>query len=719
MFDELSEEVLVELAGKLVDERERTRRKRDASNLPQIWQTAREQFQGVDKENRTPGVEGLASMDSGVRLTGFRPPEDESTRSTVFDNITRSYTETGTSKIADIILPTGRMPWDLTPTKVPDAETLAGVLQKYPEAMAALTPELAEVLAQSPEESAQRVEMAKRHITDYLEECHWMGQVREQILEAGKVGTGVLKGPIPKYCPPREEVRAFVESLPKHIQAELIPSLYYRPYSEVVKVENCYPDPDCGDKVANGNFFWELIPDVSAKRLAELKDDPSYLTDAIELCLEEGPKQPNGKNKAGGKPFELWLRLGFLEVGGKKEFGVVVLCNSRLIKVKEYWLPTPSFPYDLLRWEPREGSWDGIGIPERIETPQRGLNAAIRALHDNLAWSVGPQIIETQGLIEPKDGKWTPHPYKHWVAKKPLFNQEQDPKAALVFLEFPNYSDAILPIINYWLSRAEQVTNLPLLLQGQKSSDSVGVTQQLENNATTNLRQIVKACDDEVFIPHIQRYYEWVQTYGPAEAKADAKVVALGSSTLIVRELQQQVLLQLVDRSLQPQFKLSPARIMAAILEGNQFDVAQLGLTPEEDEELRAAMAQPEPPVQVAQINAEVKKYEIDQKTAVEMAKLEADGARISSEYAKALDVTETQVAGNIATIAMKEDQKEAMKLKKEREQVAKEGSGGVGGGMMTDTISPQPDLNVVGPPTAEPLPEMSPEQALATLGFE
>jgi hypothetical protein len=239
------------------------------------------------------------------------------------------------------------------------------------------------------------------------------------------------------------------------------------------------------------------------------------------------------------------------------------------------------------------------------------------------------------------------------------------------------------------------------------------VTQHLENNATTNLRQIVKACDDEVFIPHIQRYYQWVQQYGPETAKADAEVIALGSSTLIVRELQQQVLLQLLDRSLQPDFKLSPERIMQAILEGNQFDVEQLRLSPEEEQKLQEAMAQPDPSVQVAQIQAEVKKYDVDQRTAVDMAKLGQADINKQREVENSRDITETQVAGNIATTAMKEDQKKALEMEREKEKAAKDG------GTVRRAPSPQPPPDVVAPPRPGPLPEMSPEQALASLGFE
>jgi hypothetical protein len=48
-----------------------------------------------------------------------------------------------------------------------------------------------------------------------------------------------------------------------------------------------------------------------------------------------------------------------------------------------------------------------------METPQRGLIASVRALMDNMGYSVGPQVLEMDGLIEPIDGEDTKlRPYK-------------------------------------------------------------------------------------------------------------------------------------------------------------------------------------------------------------------------------------------------------------------------------------------------------------------
>jgi len=323
----------------------------------------------------------------------------------------------------------------------------------------------------------------------------------------------------------------------------------------------------------------------------------------------------------------LELEGGICGIQDKTFFGQVVLCNNRIIKISEMPLNCEEFMYYMLVWEPRYGSWAGIGIPELIETPQRGLKVAVRAGSDNLAWSVGPQLLYRDGLIEPVDGEgWTPHAYKRWKVLvdglQALTGKELDPKLAMQFLEFPNYLGHILPWIEFWLRMAEATTGLSLLLQGQKTSDSVGVTQALQNNSTTNLRLLVRQWDDDVCSPIIQHMYEWVQQYGPETARGDAVARPLGSSTLIARELQQQAVVQFLDRSVQPVFGISPKKMAKAFFEGLQISADSLALEEEERQQLEAASQQPDARVEVERLRGETQLKITDMSARLEHMKI-------------------------------------------------------------------------------------------------
>jgi len=233
-----------------------------------------------------------------------------------------------------------------------------------------------------------------------------------------------------------------------------------------------------------------------------------------------------------------------------------------------------------------------------------------------MAYSVGPQILEQEGVIEPEDGNWKPYPYKRWkiTSGLPGVDAVVEAKQALVFLEFPNYLNEIMPVINWWLKMAEDTTGLSLLLQGKAVTEAVGVSQQLMANATTNLRLVIKEWDDHTCTPLITAYYLWVQQYGPESAKGDAVVKPLGSAALIVRELQQQALLQIGDKVIQPIYGKSPKKWIDLYLEGFQVDAETLALDDDERQQLEEAANEKDVKVVVAEIQAESNRYRADLK---------------------------------------------------------------------------------------------------------
>jgi hypothetical protein len=386
------------------------------------------------------------------------------------------------------------------------------------------------------------------------------------------------------------------------------------------------------------------------------------LADQIQACLEEGAKGEGKNTQDKNTPFDLWIRTGVVCIGEDKQFLTVVLCNDRIIKIAEPMLDKETFPYRLLIWERREDSWAGVGIPELMETPQRGLNAAVRALMDNMGYAVGPQILFRKGKIQPKEGDdWKLRAYKFWEMLEDSLSISPDSNnKPFELVEFPSYLDSILPIIQYWLKMAEDTTGLPLLLQGQTKQEAVGVNQQLMNNSTTNLRLIIKRWDDITCRPMIQDFYDWCQLYGPKETHGDATVEAIGSSTMLVKELQMQALLQIGDRILQPVYGKSPSKWMDAFLEGFQIDPASLELSDEERQQLEAAANQPDPSIMVAQIRSEtdiavenIRKASDEFKA---ILKAQADSLAVS----QAREKVETESATEITKAAIQAEAKPA-----------------------------------------------------------
>jgi len=663
---------------------------RKNSGVEDVWRRARTQYAHGDAEKATTGFEKSRDLDGPISR-GYSEPDGDG-RSTVSVNITRPYTNAGTARTADLLLPAGeRDNWDLRETPISDLEALRPYFEAQPELVPQLPLRFAARLQQPPDLRKLSIAKCREIIKDYLTETDFASKTRKQIKEAGITGTGVLYGPFPEERKLSPEVRNAVDllvaSVPEELQLarrfELEMKVLRRPALEHIPVENCYPDKKCGTSIHNGDHLWQVVPDITKSQLRNLRGAPGYFVEEIDWLLTQEPKAVTEVGGAKKKSFEIWRRtgevnvtkladehrglveaqLGSSEATDRFEYLQLEFINDKLVKINA--LPTDSrqLPYRFLLWEERIDSPFGIGIPEQIETPQRGLNAAVRAAQDNLGYAVGFGLVYIEGVIEPLDGDDSQYrPYKIYRAVRDqlmaLSGKEVNPKDAIQTLEFPNQLAQILPWINYWLQMAEQTTGLPLLLQGQKSSDSVGVTNALMGSSTTNLRLFVKHWDDDVCKPIITENYNWVQLYGPEEAQTDAVAQALGSSILVEKEIQQQAQLQLLDRAIQPAYKLSPATLAKRLVEGFGLNYDDVKATEEELAQLQAAAEQPDPAVQVAQIRAQTDLQVQQLKNQMDELKTMLDAQLAGKSIEQAREAVQTQGLANIAQETIRQEGK-------------------------------------------------------------
>lgn len=626
--------VLDPLAQELVEKRTEAVDYRRNSGVEEIWREDEEMYEGIDGTNRGELMEKGQTLGSPATYSQLRPPID--TRSTAFINITRPYVDAAAARVADMLLPTDELPFDVRPTPKSDMQFLMETVGR--DAGFQRT-QLGIAMAKEQEEGEQEKERAKAaydQIRDWLVEDQWHGKGRQAIEDAARTGVGILKGPFPVSRRLSPHMRAVVEQLPSELRLQLL----YRPGSSVTSCWNLYPSPDCGENIQDGSYVWERIP-MSQKKLRKLADDESYFEDQISACLEEGPKDtdgklkdPSGRNKT-KKGYDVWLMSGMIpisafgllgedasyEASSDSETHIMAqafVCNERVIKVLQ--LPTDSqeFPYDVLVWQKVKDSWVGRGVARHINTPQRGLNAAARNMLDNAALSAGPQIVYWDGILEPQNGRFELRPRKLWKVKKTFsFESLSQVQNAITTINIPSMQAELMSIIEFFLKMAEQSTGISLLLQGLSSSseETVGGLQLKTNAASNVLRRLARLFDDSITEPHVTRYYEWIKIYGPDAAKGDVQVDARGSSTLVERDLQTQALQQLLPMSKDPEYGVSPKKLMKQLLLGQRFDYETLAMDEEERQRIEQSMQQPDIKQVVAEIGA---------KSDVEVAKLRA-----------------------------------------------------------------------------------------------
>ena len=571
---------------------------RQSSGIEEVWAEDEDAYIGVDDANRSEAKAYKPPSINGSFTTTRR----STTRSTVLLNITRPYVDAAASRIADMAMPTDDRNWSMKPTPVPELE--ARMKQAF-DANTAPDPQVQQVM----DEANKRAEAAEKRIEDWLVECQWHAEMRKVLEDCAKLGTGIMKGPTPAR-------RRNIQFVNGQMQVEYS----FSPESKRIDPWNLYPDPACGESIHEGSFVFERDT-LSTKQLRELKGVTGYLSEQIDKVLEEGPGKKYIEDRGVKKSvmdddkFEVWFYYGLLDKDDLEALGVeaddsqltgvptiCTLVNDAVIRAAMNPLDSGEFPYDVMPWQRVPNSWAGIGVGRQIRTPQRIITSATRNMMDNAGLSGGPIIILRKGMVEPVDGTWELTPRKIFVVK-----EEGDVRSvndAIGSIIIPSNQPEMANIIQFALKMAEDVTGLPMILQGQQGQapDTVGGMQLMQNNASTVLRRLARTLDDCITEPHIRRYYQWLMMYGEDAEKGDFRIDARGSAALVERDLQNQAILQMGQLVMNPAFGIDPEKWFAEACKAQRLDPKRFQM----DEEKKAQLAQQQPPpppqVMVAQI---------------------------------------------------------------------------------------------------------------------
>lgn len=746
------------LQAMLVQRRREAVQARAASGVERRWLDDMDSYHGRDAVNRRQDVVMTAASGGSMGPRANSPGDSAAgNRSTVFVQLTRQKTNTAAARCADMLYPMDDKNWGIKPTPVPQLmqtvkgrmgqqQVMAnGVPLNHPDTGAALT--YADLAAEQMAMAQEKAKAMEKEIDDQLTECQFNAEGRKAIQDAAMLGTGILKGPsvinqVKKKWVPQTSTDANGKTTTVQV-LQILEQI--RPRTYRVDPWNFFPDPACGEDVQCGAYVYEREY-MPGRELARLAKVPGYNAYALMQCLQEGPQHVGAEDGAGtdmlraqgdaydragaydDKRFELWTYTGDvsrddLEAAGVNVpddletwlttySGVFVLCNNRIIKAMLNPLDTGDFPYDVFVWERMTLSPFGVGIPFLMRYAQRTLNAAWRAMLDNMALSSGPQIIMNKSAVKPADGQWSLTARKLW-----FMEDGEDVQKAFFVFEIPSHQQEISNIIEIAQKFADEETSLPQIAQGEKGTapDTVGGMSILMNSANTVLRRLVKNYDDQITRPHLRRYYDWNMAYNPDESiKGDFEIDARGSSVLIVRDQQQQAVMQMFEFAQNPVFGIyvDPEKLFIKGLEMNHLTPDDVMRTPEQIAQKQKELAQQKPPtdprVQAAQIQAEarIKEASISAQGeeayiqtqqqigrddhAATMAEMQMKRELAILDYANKNQMQLTQVKADLAQLALKLNSDHAMKNAERQTQAAQQSGPGNSG---TPSASPDSEL--------------------------
>ena len=625
---------------------------RTAEGIEAIWAECEDMYECVDDMNRGEAARKMASKTELLQgPLSTAAVGHEQRRSTAFIRMAARYTDAAWAKVAEFLVPADDKLFRFQPTPLP---------------------ENAQGQPLDPDQAKQQMTMAETYVQDWLIEGRFTDELRKVAFDAARLGCGVMKGPMPRH---RKQRRG--KKLPNgHWRVDIQERV--KPGSSWVDPWNLFPDPACGENIHHGDFIFER-GFLSRRQVQDLKNDPRYDAAAIDLVLAQAPKGTNVPSSSGSDPrtvgqqqtqYEIWYYFGMMpkdilgirfpeqvekwqarqglladpesevakhnQTCPQQDLPVMIaLINDYAISATLNQMDSGEFPYDVVPWTRRPGSWAGIGICEQVKTPQRLLNAATRSMIDNLAVS-GAQIVFDEDGIYPKDEDWTIYPNKVWG--KTATSGIEDVQKAFQTYEIPNNTQWHLGAIERAERWFEESTNIPLIAQGQsgKTQPKTFGGMALQNtNANQMLRQVVENFDQYLIEQHLTRYYEWflADPEAPEQAKGDYQVKTNGAVALIERDQQDLLVFQLGEFAANPVYGIDPRKWTAMLLGTRRLDPAKLMMAEEEYTQKMESIPPP-PQVQVAKMRQETEDKRIAAKMQEAMAELDLQQQNVGVQAA-------------------------------------------------------------------------------------
>lgn len=618
---------------------------REQSGIEEEWRMAEDLYAGRYPEQGTEDIP--------VKKAPVKPGKSQ-----IVVNITKPKTNIAASQIIRRVLPGDMRPWECKPTPVPEFdEAIAGGSSAPVRLASGEVVEASKVAKAAKQMLKDKAKRMADQIDDWLtDSAIYRGktayaELRKMIKDGARIGTGVIKGPFPTNVEVRRW-RMDGKTAVIDVSSKIAPRI------AVKKAKNCYPDPSCGENIHNGRFFIERDY-LTESQVRDLASAPGYEPEELETVLNEGPQpwsrfDDRYKDERAGQvrihdrstfeTFYLYASISPKTLIGcgyqvpaltmapegisdedaaaelRKQLDmamtltsipiVATMINGRIVKVVLNPSEKGGFPYRFFRWSEVEDRPWGEGVPIQIATAQLLHTAAVRAMSENAGQSAGSITVMAEGLVQSLNQNYR-------LNRDSIFtftpSQElgiDDVRKAFQLFTVPNVQAPLAEIIKMSQEWADQLANIPLLMQGitGASPDTLGGMEMLEANAASPLLDIAKEYD-EVLGPLISDFYDWgMQDPNVSkEAKGDFKCVGIGATNLIHRDRKALALQQIAaPMAGNPAFGLSPERTAEQVLRAVEIDPADVQLTDEEKQQMaEQQQGQQDPRVQAATIKAQ------------------------------------------------------------------------------------------------------------------
>lgn len=216
----------------------------------------------------------------------------------------------------------------------------------------------------------------------------------------------------------------------------------------------------------------------------------------------------------------------------------VWLVGRWVIKAQLNYDPLKRRPFHKASWEELPGSYWGAGLGDNLSDVQGVVNAAMRALVNNMAIASGPQVEVDVNSLPPGETIETLRPWKIWQMQRDALSGSGK---LLDFYQPEMNAAELLSVIEKMYQFADDWSLIPRYMAGNDRVGGAGRTasglSMLFNAANKGLKGVVSNVDLNVISPILEQLYSYNMMFGdPQLAKADAQVMARGAVSLMQLE---------------------------------------------------------------------------------------------------------------------------------------------------------------------------------------
>jgi len=586
--------------------------------------TIKDRFQIAEDARQTDETRWLKGYENYRGLYAKNIKFRESEKSRVFVKITKTKVLAAFGQLVDVIFGTGKFPIGISETKIPEGETDFAHLDttnptpnletSIPENIGnrmedepnpydvgyegdgkTLKPgatyyngifkdsledqaESAGILIDGASPNPQNLEVSpaqkaarrmEKLIHDQIEESNGNSEMRNALLEAALLGTGIVKGPfnfnkkLHKWETDEEGNRSYN---PLEVRV---------PRIEFVSCWDFYPDPN-----ATNMEECEYVihrHKMNRSQLRQLRNMPYFDEDAIRNAIQMGAnyvekdfesqlKDDARHDEEAGTNFEILEYWGIMDAEYAREVGIdlpdsvddldevqvnVWTCGHYLLRAvlnpfTPYRIPYHAFPYERNPY-----NFFGIGIAENMDDSQQIMNGHARMAIDNLAMS-GSLVFDVDESALVGGQSMEIYPGK-------IFRRQAGmPGQAIHGLKFPNTSQENLMMFDKFRQLADEQTGIPSYSHGQTGVQSMTRTasgmSMLMGASSLNIKTVIKNLDDFLLKPLGEAYFQWNMQFleDELDVKGDLEVKATGTNSLMQKEVRSQRLTMFLQTAQNP-----------------------------------------------------------------------------------------------------------------------------------------------------------------------